>query len=184
MNWIQNLFRFTAAVWCALLFAVVHDNDTPAAVTVTSYERVAVGVSSFSPAATSTVVPASTTTTTETAPRLCGEWWVLALQAGWRNEHMQNLDYIMWRESRCDSSQHNTTLNADGSSDVGLTQINDWSWCLPTRWYPTGYLQSLSILTRVGCEQLFDPYINLVAAKAIYDYSEKTNGNGWQPWGL
>jgi len=33
-----------------------------------------------------------------------------------------------------------------------------------------------------SCEDLFDPYINLRAAKALYDYSEERNGNGFQPW--
>jgi len=76
---------------------------------------------------------------------------------------------------------HNTTLNADGSTDIGLAQINDRSWCLPTRWYPAGYLQTLGKINY--CKDLFDPYLNLVAAKALYDYAEKTNGNGFTPWG-
>jgi hypothetical protein len=36
----------------------------------------------------------------------------------------------------------------------------------------------------VGCEQLFDPIHNLRAAKAIFDYAQEKNGNGWQPWKL
>jgi hypothetical protein len=90
----------------------------------------------------------------------------------------------MWRESRCQPEAHNTTLNRDGSADVGLTQINDRSWCLGTRWYPGGYLQTIGVLPTVGCEQLFDPYLNLLSAKAIHDYAQQTNGNGWQPWKL
>ena len=74
-----------------------------------------------------------------------------------------------------------TSLTADGSTDMGLTQINDRSWCLPTRWYPAGYLQTLGKINY--CKDLFDPYLNLVAAKALYDYAEKTNGNGFTPWG-
>ena len=97
---------------------------------------------------------------------------------------METLDYVMWRESRCDPAQHNKTLNRDKSTDIGLTQVNDRSWCMPTRWYPGGYLQTIGILRNVGCEELFDPFNNLAAAKAIYDYAEETNGNGWQPWGV
>lgn len=114
----------------------------------------------------------------------CGQWWGLATQVGWTEADLPTLDYVLWKESRCDPAQHNTTLNKDGSSDMGLTQINDRSWCLPTRWYPDGYLQTLGILTTVGCDQLFDPATNLTAAKAIYDYSRETNGNGWKPWSI
>jgi hypothetical protein len=109
---------------------------------------------------------------------------VLAVEAGWTPDLLPTLDYVMWKESRCDPTQHNTTLNRDGSADVGLTQINDRSWCLGTKWYPKGYLQTIGALSTVGCEQLFDPYLNLVSAKAIYDYAQKHNGNGWQPWKL
>ena len=112
------------------------------------------------------------------------EWWGLAREAGWTDDLLPTLDYVMWRESRCLTTAHNTTLNRDGSADLGLTQINDRSWCLPTRWYPQGYLQTIGILPTVGCEQLFDPYLNLLSAKAIHDYAQQTNGNGWQPWKL
>jgi hypothetical protein len=184
MQWIENLFRLAAGVWCVLLLSAVRENNAQQNTTGPKFERVAVGVSSFSPAATSTIAPVPTTTTAETAPRLCGQWWGLALQAGWTQDQLPTLDYVMWRESRCLADRHNTTLNGDGSTDIGLTQINDWSWCLPTRWYPDGYLQTVGVLTTVGCAQLFDPYTNLLAAKTIHDYSQETNRNGWQPWGL
>ena len=136
-------------------------------------------------APSTTVEPAPTTTAdSNTAQGQCGEWWGLAQQTGWGPEEMETLDYVMWRESRCDPTQHNTTRNKDGSTDIGLTQINDRSWCLPTRWYPDGYLQSIGILTKVGCEELFDPETSLKAAKAIHDYSKETNGNGFKPWGV
>ena len=130
------------------------------------------------------VEPAPTTTTIHTAPgwTRCGQWWGLALELGWQQEQMETLDYIMWRESRCQPDAHNTTLNRDGSTDIGLTQINDKSWCLPTRWHPKGYLQRIGVLTKVGCEELFDPETNLKAARAIHDYAEKNYGSGFQPW--
>jgi len=144
---------------------------------------------------TTSVVVITTTTTIEPAPThtandgipptsRCGMWWGLATQLGWHADSMPTLDYVMWRESRCDPTQHNTTRNKDGSTDIGLTQINDRSWCLPTRWYPKGYLQTMGILSTVGCEELFDPATNLKAAKAIHDYAQEHNGNGFQPWGL
>ena len=153
----------------------------PATTTTTT---VAAGVSSFPPAATSVIEPTPTTTTIETAPRLCGQWWGLAQDLGWHADSMPTLDYVMWRESRCDPTQHNTTRNEDGSTDIGLTQINDWSWCLPTRWYPKGYLQTVGVLTTVGCEQLFDPATNLKAAKAIHDYHIQQGQKGFEAWGL
>jgi hypothetical protein len=112
---------------------------------------------------------------------LCPQWWDVAIEAGWTVKQLPTLDYIMYRESRCRRIAHNTTLNRDGSQDYGLTQINDWSWCLPTKWQPKGWLQSIKVIQ--SCEDLFDPYLNLRAAKAIYDYSEDSSGNGFQPWG-
>ena len=112
---------------------------------------------------------------------LCPQWWETAIEAGWGIEQLPTLDTILHRESRCLKKAHNTTLNADKSTDFGLAQINDRSWCLPTRWYPFGYLQSLGLIKY--CKDLFDPYLNLSAAKAIYDYAQKTSGNGFNPWG-
>ena len=111
----------------------------------------------------------------------CPQWWAFARQAGWKGNQMETLDYIMHRESRCRPKAHNTTLNKDGSTDMGLTQINDRSWCLPSRYYKNGYLQSLGIIKY--CEDLFDPLTNLRAAKALYDYSQE-NGSGFRPWGI
>ena len=112
---------------------------------------------------------------------LCPQWWDTAVRAGWELDQLKTLDYIINRESRCQKTAHNKTLNADGSTDMGLTQINDRSWCKPNRYNPDGYLQSLGLIKY--CKDLFDPYLNLSAAKAIYDYAEKTNGNGFGPWG-
>jgi len=132
----------------------------------------------------STTQAPTTTTSVYVAPAtaLCGQWWELAIEAGWGESELEKLDYIMWRESRCDPTQHNTTLNKDGSTDIGLTQINDRSWCLPTRWYPNGYLQTIGTLAKVGCEELFDPFTNLRAAKTIYDYAKETSNDGFAPW--
>jgi hypothetical protein len=131
----------------------------------------------LSVASTTTIPPAP-------ADALCPQWWPLAREAGWTDDLLPTLDYVMWKESRCDPTQHNTTRNRDGSTDIGLTQINDRSWCLPTRWYPGGYLQTIGALPTVGCEQLFNPYLNLISAKAIHDYALQHNGHGWQPWQL
>lgn len=146
-------------------------------------------------AATAPVVPTGTVQTTLISrPRpdseafrpvpknaKCPQWWNLALDVGWKRSELPTLDYIIHRESRCQPKAHNTTLNKDGSTDMGLTQINDRSWCLPSRYFKQGYLQSLGIITY--CEDLFDPLTNLQAARALYEYS-KENGSGFRPWGL
>jgi hypothetical protein len=134
---------------------------------------------------TSVDTPTTTTTVYMVPPTArCGQWWGLAIEAGWQTEELETLDYVMWKESRCDPTQHNTTRNRDGSTDVGLTQVNDRSWCLPTRWYPGGYLQTIEVLASVGCEELFDPFTNLRAAKAIHDYAKQTSDDGFATWGI
>ena len=174
MEWIPRLLAITSTALALLAFRGA-DQTTPSLPTPT-------------PVTTLITLPiASETTTTLPPPPAdahCPEWWALAREAGWTDDLLPTLDYVLWKESRCLPDQHNTTLNKDGSSDIGLTQINDRSWCLPTRWYPNGYLQTIGVLSTVGCEQLFDPYANLRAAKAIYDYALEHNGNGWQPWKL
>ena len=175
MEWIPRLFAVLSTVFAVIALEArpaTTPTQPPTPTSTTLYE-----------APRPLSVP-STTTAPAPPDALCPQWWPLARQVGWPEDELATLDYVMWRESRCLPTQHNTTLNADGSTDLGLTQINDWSWCLPTRWYPDGYLQSVGVLPTVGCEQLFDPHTNLAAAKAIYDYSKEANQNGWQPWEL
>ncbi len=179
MDFVPRILAAASALLLTLGVGLAHNPPTPVP-SPTTIREVAV-VSSFH---TATTQPPTTTTTTVLAGAECGQWWGLALQLGWQPEHMETLDYIMWRESRCDPNQHNTTLNADGSSDIGLTQINDRSWCMPTRWYPNGYLQSVGVLSTVGCEQLFDPATNLKAAKAIYEYHLSRGQQGFEAWSL
>ena len=111
----------------------------------------------------------------------CPQHWNTARAAGWAEEDLMTLDLIMNRESRCQPKAHNTTRNRNGSQDYGLTQINDRSWCLPSRYHKAGYLQGLGIIEY--CKDLLKPLVNLTAAKALYDYSKKT-GSGFRPWGL
>jgi len=87
---------------------------------------------------------------------------------------------VMHKESRCIY----TVFNGDdpNGGSIGLFQINMF-WCKPSRYFKDGWLQSQGILDE--CGDLYNPLINLQAAKAIYDYSvEHNDGNGWQPWGL
>jgi hypothetical protein len=175
MDWIPRLLAVTSASLAFIAFGGTQaDTPSPTPMLVVA-PAISVPDASETP---------STTTPEPPADAHCPQWWPVARDAGWTDDLLPTLDYVMWKESRCQPEVHNTTLNKDKSADVGLTQINDRSWCMGTRWYPRGYLQTIGVLSTVGCEQLFDPYLNLKAAKAIHDYALEHNGNGWQPWKL
>jgi hypothetical protein len=109
----------------------------------------------------------------------CPQWHEMALLAGWEIEHLDRLDYIIWRESRCLPNAHNKADPVTGSR--GLMQINGF-WCLKSRWepHPAGYLGNIGIIN--SCEDLFDPILNLRAGKAIYDYGVERGQCPWRPW--
>lgn len=109
---------------------------------------------------------------------LCPQWRKQAIEAGWKKRHLKTLDYIMHRESRCRPVALNTTLNRDGSWDYGLLQINNKTWCLPSKYSAKGYLQNLKIVK--SCNDLLNPTVNLVAALAVYEAA----GNSFSPWGM
>lgn len=104
-------------------------------------------------------------------------WWSLALSIGFTAEQMPILDRIMFVESRCDPMQVNETDPNGGS--LSLTQINRF-WCLPSRYYPDGYLQHIGVLTT--CDDLFVPEINLRAALALVEYSRSVGLSDWYQW--
>jgi hypothetical protein len=125
----------------------------------------------------------TTTTTTTTVPvfepdpdALCPEWHETALEAGWDEDELDRLDYVLWRESRCLPEVHNPTDPNSGS--YGLSQVNGF-WCNPSRYNPDGWLQAQGVLQH--CTDLHDPVINLTAARAIYRYAQD-RGCGWSPW--
>ena len=107
----------------------------------------------------------------------CPEHYAAALAAGWPASDWERLDHIMWRESRCLPTAWNRSDPMSGSR--GVTQINGF-WCKPTRYYPQGYMQQAGVLST--CEDLFDPQVNLRAARAIYDYGVERNQCPWLPW--
>jgi len=124
-------------------------------------------------------VPILPTTVAEPVPEdaRCPQWWGVARDAGWAEEHLRSLDTAMWRESRCLPDQHNASDPNGGS--YGLLQINGF-WCLPSRYWPDGYLQAHGILG--GCDDLYDPVTALSAGLAIYRYAEDNADCGWAPW--
>lgn len=126
-------------------------------------------------------VETTSTTTTTTMPippaARCSMWWSLAVDQGFTPEMLPTLDRVLYRESRCDPSQHNPTDPNGGSH--GLAQVNGY-WCLPSRWYPLGYLQTVGVLTT--CVDLYEPAVNLRAALALVEYSRSVNLSDWSQW--
>lgn len=103
---------------------------------------------------------------------------VTALAASGRRAGIRQVDYVMWRESRCRQLAHNPMDPIGGS--YGLFQINGY-WCTPNRFSKRGWLQQQGIVE--SCDDLFDPFINAMAFMAIFDYAEEHYGDGWIPWG-
>ena len=116
------------------------------------------------------------TTTVKTALNACEAVFQMARYVGWDETQLGMVVAVAQRESRCDRNAHNTTLNRDKSTDIGVMQINDKTWCLPSRHYPKGYMQAYGLIET--CQDLFDLETNLRAALNIYRYS-----NGWRAWG-
>ncbi len=79
---------------------------------------------------------------------------------------VKTFSYIAWRESRCRIKAHNTTLNRNGSQDLGLVQVNS-SWKTVTR-----------NICGTDITGLFNVDCNLAVAKYLYD-----NG-GLRHWSL
>jgi len=131
-------------------------------------------------------IPETTSTTSTTIPAIiipgldCPEWHDLAVKVGISIEDLPTVMKILHRESRCDPSVVNRTLNADGSWDWGLSQVNDRSWCLSNRWNPIGYLQARGIIET--CEDLLDPEKNLRSMVELMRYSQDHAPCRFQPW--
>lgn len=109
----------------------------------------------------------------------CPQWHETAMDVGWHLSEIERLDHILWRESRCEPTAHNRADPQTGSR--GLVQINGF-WCRRNRYEPNpaGFLGALNILEH--CDDLFDPTVNLLAARAIFTYQVNSGRCGWLPW--
>lgn len=119
----------------------------------------------------------STTTTVWVEPQpksACEQALQLALDVGWPAEEMATLARVLWKESRCTPGP---VLNPDDpmTGSRGVLQINGY-WCLPTTYWPDGWLQTKGLVT--DCDDLFDVETNLRAGLAIW------RNSGWHPWGI
>jgi hypothetical protein len=105
----------------------------------------------------------------------CPQWQKLAREVGFTRADWPRLDAILWRESRCRETAKGYNKRADGtvwSTDMGLSQINNYSWVT--------YLRKLGIIKH--SDDLLHPRTNLRAAKALYDYSKSRGLDPWHQW--
>lgn len=110
---------------------------------------------------------------------VCNGWIDLASFVGWREKELETLRRVLFRESRCMPNAFNPNDPMGGSH--GLLQINSF-WCKPTRYWPEGYLQAFGIVDT--CQDLYEPAKNLRAGLLIWNYANRSHGNGWSPWSL
>jgi len=108
---------------------------------------------------------------------LCPQWAQIAVSVGWREEDLEMLDYVIYRESRCFTMSYSNQDPNGGS--YGLAQVNGY-WCEPSQWYPQGYLQAFGVLEQ--CGDLLHPRTNLLSARLIWLYADRKHGDGWLPW--
>lgn len=117
-----------------------------------------------------TTVHPDGTTTESTAPvdSRCPEHYDAALRAGWTVEHWPRLDYIMWRESRCNQNAYNGRGRDDSYSLLQLNMKAHRRWVGP--------------LVDWDFSKLYEPETNLRIGKVLYDKARQMYGCGWQPW--
>jgi hypothetical protein len=119
-------------------------------------------------AAEAHLAPEKTAPTTTTLPpppetARCPDYWHLAEYAGWDRAHLEAIDLIMWRESRCTPDARSAT------SDSGLLQIND----IHLEWLKDH---------AITAEMLFDPLWNLIAGRLVSHKAESYGWDRFQPW--
>jgi hypothetical protein len=103
-------------------------------------------------------------TSLEPAPvGICPPVYALALSEGFTAAEAEILDRIAWHESRCFAD---AVGDLNRGVSLGILQVHSETWCRPSKYWPTGYLQAALILER--CEELFDPVIAVRAARAIF----------------
>ena len=95
----------------------------------------------------------------------------LARSEGFSASEAALLSRIAWHESRC---VEDILGDLDRGVSYGILQIHGPTWCEPSRYWPSGYLQAALIVE--SCSDLFDPAIAVKAAWAI------VNEGGFRQW--
>lgn len=122
---------------------------------------------------------ASTTPSTTTEPpkrplgvadgQSCPGWIDVAREVGWPEAELPMVGAITYFESRCQND-----VRGDNGISWTAFQIHTKTWCLPSKYYPDGYMQTLGLVST--CDDLLDPATAARAALAIWQYG------GWAPW--
>ena len=116
--------------------------------------------------------PLSAPQTSATAPEgYCPQIIALAKTEGFTPEETALLARIAWLESRCDEK---ILGDLDLGISWGILQIHGPTWCEPSRYWPSGYLQAALILDT--CDELLDADVAVKAARAI------VNEGGFEQW--
>jgi hypothetical protein len=139
-------------------------------------------------------VPPSTTTTLPEPVYQHGDCsWLpaMALKAGWQTDQLDKLEEVARREAGCCPNRRGGDIvdkdciitgvsEYSHRSDTGTLQINSVNFDIKRNPYAPICLQ-MGICTQ---EPLLDPYTNLKAGKLLFDYWQKTSGDGWIPWDI
>lgn len=108
-------------------------------------------------------------------PAPCQKYVQLALDVGFKKGELEELFRLAYRESRCNPKSIGYNKRANGtvwSTDIGIMQVNDYSWIT--------YLRGKKIVSKSS--ELTNPRKNLLAALALKEYSEKEGYPKWHQW--
>jgi hypothetical protein len=108
-------------------------------------------------------------------PAPCQKYVQLALDVGFKKGELEELFRLAYRESRCNPKSIGYNKRANGtvwSTDIGIMQVNDYSWIT--------YLRGKKIVSKSS--ELTNPRKNLRAALALKEYSEKEGYGKWHQW--
>lgn len=114
-----------------------------------------------------------TATPAPIAPGDCQAFVGLAWTLGWPQEELDTLERIMRRESAC---QPDAIGDKAAGGSFGLMQVHIPTWCLPSKYWPQGWLAVHGSVGPDDCDALLDPATNLAAALLIQ------REGGWPQW--
>ncbi len=98
----------------------------------------------------------------------CPQYKNTAISAGWKESEWPRLDYIIWRESRCQPGVRNSRGRDDSYGLIQLNMRAHRSWVGP--------------LVGWNFNALYDPYTNLKIGRDLYRRAQRMFDCGWHPW--
>lgn len=103
----------------------------------------------------------------------CAGWVGVAYGIGWPEAALDTLEQAMRLESGCDPH-----ALGDAGDSIGLMQIHQPSWCVPSRNWPVGWMQHHDL---GFCGDLWHGPTNLRVALAIWEGWDGSQP-GWHHW--